>query len=152
MSVYLTLKFLHILLAIIAVGFNATYAIWLTRAERDPRVAEYVLRGVKLLDDRIANPAYFLLLVSGLSMVVVAGYPLTTFWISSAIVLWVLAIGLGLLVYTPTLRRQIQMVGTYGVGTPEYRRIALRGTISGIVTMVLVLAILVLMVFKPSFG
>jgi len=44
-SLYLILKFLHVLLAIIAVGFNASYPIWLTRAQRDPDHALWVLRG-----------------------------------------------------------------------------------------------------------
>ena len=32
MSVYLILKFLHVLLAIVAIGFNVSYPIWLARA------------------------------------------------------------------------------------------------------------------------
>src|SRR5258707_11036800 len=35
MSVYLILKFLHVLLAIVAIGFNASYAIWLAREALD---------------------------------------------------------------------------------------------------------------------
>ena len=59
---YEILKFLHVLLAIVAVGFNATYAVWLARAAKEPEHEAFALRGVKFLDDRIANPAYALLL------------------------------------------------------------------------------------------
>jgi hypothetical protein len=52
---------------------NASYAIWLARAAREPQHLGHVLRGVKLLDDRFANPAYGLLLVTGLLNVVVGG-------------------------------------------------------------------------------
>jgi len=36
MSLFVIVKFLHVLLAIIAVGFNATYGVWLARVAREP--------------------------------------------------------------------------------------------------------------------
>ena len=33
---YTLAKFLHVIFAIIAVGFNASYGIWLARAAREP--------------------------------------------------------------------------------------------------------------------
>ena len=89
MLAYLILKWLHVLLAITAVGPNITYGVWLARASRDPKVLAYTLRGVKILDDRIANPAYGLLLITGLAMVYIAGYSLLTPWIAVALVLYV---------------------------------------------------------------
>src|ERR1700687_3287798 len=103
MSLYLILKFVHVLLAIVAVGFNASYPIWLARAQREPEHALYILRGIKTLDDRFANPAYALLLVFGLAMTFSAGIPLSTFWIAAALVLYALLILGGLFLYTPTL-------------------------------------------------
>src|SRR6266566_5067794 len=122
MSMFLlftTVKFIHILLAIIAFGFNATYAVWITRAQRNPEHLDFALRGVKLLDDYFANPAYLLLLVSGLSMVFLAGYQLSTFWLLSALVLWLIAIGLGYGVYTPDLSRQIRVHAQSGPDSNE---------------------------------
>jgi hypothetical protein len=58
-------------MAIIAVGFNASYGTWLARAAREPEHQAHVLRGIKVLDDRFANPAYALLLVTGLAVDVV---------------------------------------------------------------------------------
>lgn len=55
---YELLKYVHVLMAIVTVGFNASYAIWLRRAARAPEHRSFALRGVKLLDDRFANPAY----------------------------------------------------------------------------------------------
>ena len=54
---YLFVKWLHVLAAITALGSNITYEFWLTRAAREPAVPPFTLRGIKLLDDRIANPA-----------------------------------------------------------------------------------------------
>ncbi len=148
---YTTVKFIHILLAIIAFGFNATYGIWLARAKPHPEHLDFALRGVKILDDYFANPAYLLLLVSGLTMVFVAGYNiLTTFWLLTALVLWLIAIVLGYAVYTPTLSRQIRVLATKGPESAEFRRLSTRGTVLGIILAVVVLAILVMMVFKPT--
>ena len=147
---FTVVKFVHILLAITAVGFNASYAIWTQRASRSPEHLGFALRGIKLMDDRVANPAYGLLLLSGLTMVFVGRIPLTTFWISAALVLWVVAVAIGLFLYTPTLRRQIQALESSGPESAEYRALDRRGTVVGIGVSVVVLAILVMMVFKPG--
>lgn len=151
MSLYLVLKFVHILLAIVAVGFNASYGVWLSRAAQNPAAAPILLRGVKLLDDRFANPAYGLLLLTGLGMVFAAGYPLNTFWIDAAIVLWVIAVGIGASLYTPALKRQIAALESPGFGSPDYVQAASRATIVGLSNTVPILLILILMVFKPTF-
>src|SRR5882672_4897232 len=145
-SLYLVLKYLHVLLAIVAVGFNMSYPIWLARARREPEHALYVLRGIKTLDDRFANPAYVLLLVLGLAMTFMAGIPLSTFWIASALVLYVVLVLVGLLVYSPTLKKQIVALEASGTSSPEYEGLSQRGTVVGIVLAVDVLIILFLMV------
>jgi len=150
MSPYLLLKFLHVLLAIVAVGFNMSYPIWLARAQREPEHALYVLRGIKTLDDRFANPAYALLLVLGLAMTFMAGIPLSTFWIASALVLYVVLVLVALLVYSPTLKKQIAALVDGGTTSPEYARLSQRGTRAGIVLAVDVLIIVFLMVVKPT--
>ncbi|MEP7198679.1 MAG: DUF2269 family protein, partial [Chloroflexota bacterium] len=102
MSLFTVLKFIHIFLAIVAVGFNVSYGIWIARAAKEPAHLLHVLKGVKILDDRFANPAYVLLLLSGLGMVFTANIPLTTFWIAGALVLYVAVVIVGLFVFTPT--------------------------------------------------
>ena len=95
-SLFLFLKFIHILAAIVAVGLNVTYGIWIVRAQRAPSNTAFTLRGIKFLDDRVANPAYAVLLVSWLLMVFVLPYPITTLWIDIALVLYAALIVLGL--------------------------------------------------------
>jgi uncharacterized membrane protein len=148
---FTTVKFIHILLAIVAFGFNATYGVWIARAQRDPAHLDFALRGVKVLDDYFANPAYLLLLISGLTMVFLAHLQLTTFWLLAALILWVVAIALGYGVYTPTLSRQIRTLAASGAESKEYQTLATRGMVVGIVLAVLVALILVMMVFKPTF-
>jgi uncharacterized membrane protein len=148
---YEILKFVHVLLAIVAVGFNASYGIWLARAARERDHETFALRGVKFLDDRVANPAYALLLVTGLLMVWVGDLDLTQFWLLTALVLYAIALVLGLFVYTPTLRNQIAVLGSAGPDATEFQALAKRGTTVGILLAVDVIVIVFLMVTKPTF-
>src|ERR1044071_545634 len=107
MTAFVIVKFLHVLLAIIAIGFNASYAIWLARARREPEHTLFALRGIKTLDDRFANPAYAVLLVLGVGLVFMGGYSFSMFWIAASLVLYVGLLLGGLLVYSPTLKAQI---------------------------------------------
>jgi uncharacterized membrane protein len=148
---YEVLKFLHVLMAIIAVGFNASYAIWLRGAARAPEHHAYVLRGVKVLDDRFANPAYGVLLLTGLIMVLTTpGLDLTTLWVLVALILYTVTVVLAAAVYTPTLRKQIEELEAQGPQTPRYQELARRSTVSGIVLGVIVVGIVFLMVTKPT--
>ncbi|MEP6693274.1 MAG: DUF2269 family protein [Chloroflexota bacterium] len=144
-------KFIHVLLAITAVGFNASYGIWLARAAKAPQATQsYVLRTIKFLDDRIANPAYGLLLITGLFMVFNAGIPVSRLWLAAGIGLWLVVMFVGLGVYTPTLRDQIRVLESEGPGSEEYRRLSARGRTTGIVLGILVIVIVFLMVTKPA--
>ena len=50
------LKYIHVVLAIVAVGANATYAIWIQRGTIDGEALPFTLRGIRLIDNRVANP------------------------------------------------------------------------------------------------
>jgi len=150
MSLYVILKWLHVLLAIVAIGANVTYGIWLARARRNPEHLAFALRGVKILDDRVANPAYGFLLITGLAMTFVAGIPLTTPWILTALVLYVIMVAVGAFAYTPTLRGQVGLAEAGKGESAEYDALAKRGTTLGIVLAVLAVAIVFLMVAKPG--
>lgn len=144
-------KFVHVLLAIVAVGFNASYGIWLARAAKAPQATQsHVLRTIKFLDDRFANPAYGLLLVTGVFMAFDAGIPFSRLWVAAAIGLWLVMVFLGLGVYTPTLRDQIRLLESEGPGSEEYQRLAARGRGVGIVLAIIVVVIVFLMVTKPA--
>ena len=151
MSLFVVVKFVHVLLAIIAVGFNATYGVWLARVAREPVATQsFVLRGIKRLDDWFANPAYVLLAVTGVTMVLVGELRFTTFWIAGGIVLWAIAVALGFFVYTPMLRNQIQALETAGPESDDYRRYASKARFIGILLAVIVVVIVFFMVTKPT--
>ena len=148
--IYNAAKFVHIVLAIVAVGFNLSYGIWLSRAAREPAHLGHVLRGIKTLDDRFATPAYVLLLLTGLGMVFEADLDLGTFWIWAALVLYGAVVVGGLLIYSPTLRRQLALADAGKARTDEYRRLAVRGGVGGGIVNLIVVAIVFLMVAKPT--
>src|SRR5262245_34258817 len=124
---YLSLKLVHIILAIIAIGFNIAYGLVIGRARRagtDGRELKFALRTVKFMDDKIANPCYILLLVTGIGMVQVAGYPWALKWIhgSMALLFILAAVGFGL--YSPTLRKQLAVLEARGPQDPEFIRLS----------------------------
>jgi uncharacterized membrane protein len=149
LTAYLWIKVLHVFAAIVAVGANITYGVWIGRAKRDPGTLPFALRGVKFLDDRIANPCYGLLVLTGFAMVGVSKTPLTTPWILTATLLVVVVFALAIFGYTPTLRRQIEALDRGGVRSPEYQVLAGRSTRIGAILGILVAAIVLLMVIKP---
>jgi len=141
---------LHILLMIVAVGANTTYAIWIQRATADRDALPFTLRGISAIDTRIALPAYVLLLVTGLAMVIADDLPFDTPWLLTSLILWLALILIGFLGYTPALRKQIDLAESAGPDDEAYKAVAWRGTILGIVAAVIVLVIISLMIFKPA--
>lgn len=147
---YTVTKFLHVTLAIIAVGFNASYGIWIARSARDPEHVGFAMRTIKFIDDRFANPAYGLLPLTGLFMVFNAGYPLTTLWIAAALALYLAVLVLAFVVISPNFRAQLRALELEGPASPAFQAAARRGRTFGILVSVLVLAIVFLMVVKPT--
>jgi uncharacterized membrane protein len=150
---YDLLQFVHVLSAIIAVGFNASYGIWLATAAKSPEHTGFTLRAIKTLDDRFANPAYALLLITGLGMVFESGIPLfDTFWLSTGLGLYIVTTLIALLAFTPTLRKQVDLAEAGRMSDPQFAVLAKRGSILGAVLGILVVVIVYLMVAKPTLG
>jgi uncharacterized membrane protein len=148
-SLYVVLKFIHILAVIVAVGSNITYGIWIVRTQRDPAHAGFVLKGVKFLDDRIANPAYGVVLLTGLLMVFGGPFKITDLWIIVALVLFAALILFGIVLYSPVLRDQVRLAEAGDTTSAEFGRLGRRGQMLGQATGVILLVILVMMVFQP---
>jgi len=147
---FTTLKFLHVLLAIIAIGFNSAYGLIIGRA-RKAGTAElkFALRTVKFMDDYVANPCYVLLLLTGVGMVHASPYGWSPKWIHGSLTLLLVAFVLGIGFYTPTLRKQIAALDRGGANDAEFLRLSRRGSMLGGILGLIVLVIVGLMVFKP---
>ena len=144
-------KTLHIFFAIVAVGLNISYGIWQARAARESEHMGFALRGIKFLDDRVANPSYAGLLVVGIILVLIGPYEFTTLWVAVAIGLYVVMGIVAIVFYSPTLKRQIAEYEASGAQSAEFQELGVRGRMIGIVLAVIVFAILILMVVKPAF-
>lgn len=150
MSLFILLKWIHVLSAIAAMGSNATYRLLLlsARGKREPTI--FSLKAIRFLDRRLANPAYLLLLITGLAMIYIAGYPITMPWILTSLVLYFVVVILGITVYAPVFRRQIQLAENEGVEGDAYRRTSRQsGMIEALITL-LAVAIVFFMVTKTS--
>ncbi len=150
MDFYPWLKALHILFAIVAVGFNISYGIWQARAAREPEHTGYALRGIRFMDDNVANPSYVGLAVVGIILVLIGPYEFEQIWIAVSIGLYLALILVGLFLYTPTLRRQIAAYEASGAESQEFAALGERGRLLGIVLGVIVVTIIILMVVKPG--
>ncbi|HEV7199862.1 MAG TPA: DUF2269 family protein [Candidatus Limnocylindria bacterium] len=142
------LLLIHVLAAITAVGANLTYAIWFRAAGTDQDRLVFVIRTVRAIDSRLANPAYIVLLITGVLMVLSGAYSFTTGWILAAIGLYIAVAVIGIAAFGPAIRRQL-VEAERDVTSSAYQAAARRSTTLGLITTALVLLIVVLMVTKP---
>jgi uncharacterized membrane protein len=136
MEPYDLVKYLHVVAAITAVGFNLSYGVWLTVTARTPEHRLPVLRTVKRLDDWIANPAYVVLLLSGLAILAIGSIPITTTWILAALGLYALLVVLGLGVFGRALATQIRLLQDGSASPAAYDVVVGRTTWSGALLVV----------------
>jgi len=148
MSWYSLIKYLHVLLAITAVGSNITYGVWKTLGARDPAHAPFALKGIAFIDRRVANPAYGLLLITGLILLAVGQVGFRG-WVVAALILFVLLIVVAVGFYSRVVRQQIEVVDKEGVTSAAYRRLDSQAMLYGIVSLLIALAIVFMMVVKP---
>lgn len=141
------LKWLHILSAIVAVGANVTYLVWMRAAEKDKSATAFALKGIARLE-KLANPAYGLLFLSGIAMLFVGSIPWTTPWVLSGIILFVVIAALGGAGYSPALRKQTQLADK--PDSAEYRAAEERANRIGIAIILLASVVEFLMTVKPA--
>lgn len=151
MEGYLLIKFVHVMAAVVALGTNVTYAIWYRRTPLAPDSTLHVLKTIEVLEGRVANPAYALALITGVTMAFLGDW-WSAMWIHAALGLFALVLIIAVAGYTPTLKAQIRAVEEAGPASAQYARLATKGARIAGVLMVLVVSILVLMVFKPTMG
>ena len=144
------LWYVYLLLLIIAMGPNVTYAIWIQRATANQEVLPFTLKGIKVINDRIVLPATGLALIAWVVMIYVSSQSLLIPWVLLTAVFWLAAFLLGLLGYSPTLRKQIELAESAGTESEEYKSAAWRGMILGIIIGLVALLNLLLLAFQPA--
>lgn len=148
MLIFTILKVVHVLSAIVAVGMSVASVYWLDRAGLDQDRLVWALEGARRLERRVANPAYIVVLLSGILMVSTGGYRFEQGWIAAAIGLYLFTAAFGILVFAPAAR--LQRAEAAAAPTSEaYARIARRTRWYSRLTIALVVMIVMLMVAKP---
>jgi uncharacterized membrane protein len=147
---YFLLKCIHIFSVVVALGANLTYGFLLNRAHQNPQHLVFVLKTVQWIDKKIANRSYIITLVTGLVLVWKVGYPLSALWVWFSLSLFIVIAILGITVYGPILRRQIDLVEQNQLATTAYQKIKRKSNGLGIFVTLLVLIILFMMVVKPT--
>ena len=148
---YTVLKFVHILLAIIGIGFTSTFGLLSVRAAKaggDGREMMFALKVIVLMSS-IAHVCFLLLLATGLWMVWEVGFPFTFMWIYASLILFAVAFLAGLFVMVPSAKRRIAILSERGPTDPEFIALSQRAAKLGPAMSLLARIIVSLMVAKP---
>lgn len=155
MSLYLTLKWIHVLSSVVMVGtgFGTAYYMYFTNRSRNLAAQAVVSRLVVRADLWFTTPTAIVQPASGLAMAWLAGFPLTTPWLAASIGLFVFAGACWL----PVLWLQVRMAdmardaALTGSELPQkYRRYSRYWEWLGYPAFFAMLAIFALMIAKPS--
>jgi uncharacterized membrane protein len=146
---------LHVLGAVVALGFSLSYGLWVRRGETDGvQGRAFALRTVSWIDRRITTPAFIAQLVTGLLLVATIDWDLLRrAWLEVSLGIYVLLTVLAMTVYAPSFRRQREIAERVAAGDADesgYAAAASKATTWGAVVTVLTLVIVVLMVWKPA--
>lgn len=153
---YLALKLLHILAAVIFLGNVITGLFWKAQGDRtgDPRIMAHTLDGIIRSDRLFTVPGVWLIVVSGVALAIVGRFPiLGTGWIWQSIALFTvsgLTFGFQVAPLQVRLRDMAAVAAAGGAWNAAlYRRLSRRFDLWGVLAISAPLAALALMVFKP---
>ena len=152
---YLTLKLVHILSATVlfGTGLGTAFSMWRANASKDPGVILVVTRNVVLADWLFTTPAAIVQPLSGFALASAAGFSFNSHWLLLALVLYVFVGAC----WIPVVWLQLRMrdLAREAVATAQplgsrYHHYFRIWFALGWPAFLGVLAIFVLMVFKPA--
>jgi uncharacterized membrane protein len=151
------LLILHVLGAVVALGFSLSYAFWIGRGEAaGAGERAFALRTVSWIDRRVTTPAYVLQAITGVLLVASTDWSrLREAWLAVSVGLYILLTVLAITIFAPAHRAQTALAerAATGEGVEEaYAAAAARSRTWGMVVTALTVAIVVLMVWKPGLG
>ena len=147
---------LHVVGAVVALGFSLSYGFWVRRGEADGvHGRAFALRTISWIDRRITTPAFIAQLVTGVLLVATIDLDLLrAAWLELSLGIYVLLTVLAMTVYAPSFRRQRDVAEAIAAGAGEeeadYDAASAKATRWGVVVTLLTLVIVVLMVWKPA--
>jgi uncharacterized membrane protein len=147
---YLLLKSLHILSVILALGSNLTYGFLTYHAEQESIHLVFTLKTIRWIDKYVANRSYIVTLITGLLLIWIGGYSFQALWIWLSLLLFCVIALLGITLYAPVIKRQVELAEQNQLQTKEYKIIKTKSKRLGLSVTLLVLIIPLLMVVKPT--
>lgn len=148
-SAYLLVKMIHILGAIVGLGFTMTFPVIMARALGTPGAMPFALRTVAVLA-RVGTWAFTITIVTGLVMGWLGALDWKALWFAASMVIAFSAMGIAGAVATPTLRKQIELVDQGPEAIPELQRLGMRSRKVGMLLQLHSLTLIGLMIFKPT--
>lgn len=148
-------RFLHVLGAVVALGFSLSYGLWISRGDAvGGQARPFVLRTISWIDRRLTTPAYVLQLLTGLVLVFLTDVRrFQQLWLALSLGLYALLTLLAIVAYAPAHRRQTALAERLAAGEAvevDYVEAGTRARRLGLLVAGLTLVILALMVFKPT--
>jgi hypothetical protein len=171
--------YLHIGGVIVAFGPTIAFPFLAARAAKEPMHGNFTLRASEWLSEKVVEPGAIFVFLMGVGLILTKGYSLVDdLWVTTAIVLFLIALGYSFLVQLPTVRRMISLTdqprpvvvdasspgeqpamagpgtpGAAGAGPagppPEFIALSKKAARGGMFSTVLLFTILALMVVKP---
>jgi uncharacterized membrane protein len=154
--IYLSLKFLHIVGAILFLGNITTAAFWKAHADktRDPKIIAHALEGVVRADRIFTMPGVIIILVAGFAAALIARLPLLrTAWVGGGIALFAITAIIFMARVGPLQRRMLALARASGIEQSfdwaAYEKLSRSWAIWGSIALLVPLLAAALMVFKP---
>ena len=152
--------FLHVLGAIAAFGFGFYAPVFGTAAAREPEHGNWYMRASKRVSNGVLIPVAISMAITGTLLVVETGgmRRFEQLWLTTSLVLYVVALGIIFLAQRPALAKVIELTsGPPAPASPlapagppaEVPALLRRLRLLGYVLLLLVIAIVALMVWKP---
>lgn len=148
---------LHVLGAIVAFGPSFAFPIIAAAGGAEPQHGNFALRVIEKVAKRVVWPLALFQGLTGLALIGAVRIDVfATPWLMLGIALYLSALAMSYLVTTPNLRRLIELTsappppGTSGPPPELVARIAASKR-NGMIQSVLIVAIVLLMVVKPTF-
>jgi uncharacterized membrane protein len=152
---YLLVKWLHILSStlLFGTGLGSAFYMFFTSRTRDPQVIAVVVRHVVIADWVFTTPTIILQPLTGLYLMHLARFPLTTPWILWSVGLYLLAGAAWLPVVWMQIRMRDMAAAAARAGEPlppQYWRYLRIWVTLGVVAFFSLVVVFYLMVAKPS--
>jgi uncharacterized membrane protein len=156
--------FLHVMGAIVVFGPTFVFPIITSQARKSPQNFPFAATLSEYIERRIVIPGAIVQGITGVALIIILGADLTSSayrWLVGGIILYLIAIGFAILVQAKNAERMVHLMNSMPPGPPpagapagpppEVAALGKQLQQGGMLLAVLIVAIVILMVTKPTF-